>query len=133
MALHSVSIRPAAMAEINITPLIDVLLAIVVVLIVTAPLLTRQITLPLAGASGPPVAVEPVRLRIDAAGTLRWNDAPLPTGLLAEQLRVLAARDPQPALRIVVDRTAAYDVFATVLAAANRAGVHAIAVEDPAH
>jgi len=116
-------------AEINVTPLIDVMLALVVVFMIAAPLLTKRLTLPLAGSESPAAIVEPMRLGIGADGALAWNDRALPPALLKEQLRVLARSEPQPELRIEVARAAPYQAFAAILADAKAANIAKIGVQ----
>lgn len=119
-------------AEINVTPLIDVMLALVVVFMIAAPLLAKRFTLPLGGAHDPAPVAETVHLGIGADGTLSWNDHALLPALLREQLRVLAQRNPQPELRIEVAHEAAYQSFAAVLADAKAADIEKIGVLDDA-
>ena len=119
-------------AEINVTPLIDVMLALVVVFMIAAPLLVKRFTLPLGGTHDPAPVAETVHLGIGADGTLSWNDHALLPALLREQLRVIAARNPQPELRIEVAREAPYQSFAAVLADAKAANVEKIGVLDDA-
>ncbi len=119
-------------AQINITPLVDVMLVLLVIFMVAAPVLSRPIPLQLPQAG--PVDVEPtprpepVLLRIDAAGGLTWNGAAtslqaLPALFAAE---VRKASDPPPMLQIDADGNSDYDTFAKVLAEANGAGLHEI-------
>ncbi|MGH8173626.1 MAG: ExbD/TolR family protein [Rhodanobacteraceae bacterium] len=131
MTIHSDRSAVATMqAEINVTPLIDVMLALVVVFMIATPLLMKRISLPLAGSNAPAAVNDPVRLAISANGALTWNDLALPPAMLREQLRVLARSDPQPELRIAVERTAAYQTFASVLADAKAADVAKISVQQ---
>ena len=127
------SYAAAMQAEINVTPLIDVMLALVVVFMIATPLLMKRLVLPLAGSSAQaePI-VEPAHLGIAANGALTWNGLALPPALLREQLRVLARSEPQPELRIEVERAAAYQTFASVLADAKAANVARISVEGAA-
>jgi biopolymer transport protein ExbD len=117
-------------ADINMTPLIDVMLALVVVFMIAAPLVLKRFTLPIG--DGPPAntATEPARLHIGGDGALSWNDQAIPTALLREQLRLLSQRSPQPALRIEAAPSASYDAFANVLADAKLARIEHIAVID---
>lgn len=117
-------------AKINMTPLIDVMLALVVVFMIAAPLVLKRFALPIGEGSSAPATSEPVLLRIGADGALRWNDRPIPTGMLREQLRILTQRTPQPPLRIEAASSASYDAFANVLADAKLAHVEHIAVID---
>jgi len=131
MSIHADRSYVANMqAEINVTPLIDVMLALVVVFMIAAPLVMKRLTLPIAGGDGLAPAVEAVRLGIASDGAISWNDQALPAAMLREQLRVVARRDPQPPLRIEVARSAAYQTFASVLADAKDANVERIAVVD---
>jgi biopolymer transport protein ExbD len=132
MTIHSDRSYVATMqAEINVTPLIDVMLALVVVFMIATPLLVKRLTLPLAGSSTQDMpVVEPARIVIAANGALTWNGLALPPALLREQLRVLARSEPQPELRIEVERTAAYQTFASVLADAKAANVARISVQE---
>ena len=129
MTIHASASHAANMhAEINVTPLIDVMLALVVVFMIAAPLLSKRLSLPLASSDAPAATVESVRLAIAPDGALSWNDRALPSALLREQLRVLALSEPQPELRIEIAPAAAYQAFATVLADAKAAHIEKIGV-----
>jgi biopolymer transport protein ExbD len=117
-------------ATINVTPLIDVMLALVVVFMIAAPILVKRLTLPLASSRGAEAVAETVHLGIGADGALTWNDQVLLPQLLREQLRVLARKEPQPELRIEVAPSASYQTFASVLADAKLAEVERISVLD---
>jgi biopolymer transport protein ExbD len=116
------------MAEINVTPLVDVMLVLLVIFIITAPLLARALKVDLPQADAPPAAVQPqtIQLTIDAAGSLRWNGAPVDGAALAERLAQAAKAMPQPELHLGADRAARYEHVATVLAAAQKAGLKQI-------
>jgi biopolymer transport protein ExbD len=124
------------MAEINVTPLVDVMLVLLVIFIITAPLLARALKLDLPQAEAPPAVVQPqtIQLTIDAAGSLRWNNAPMDGGELAERLAAAAREMPQPELHLGADKAARYEHVAAVLAAAQKAGMKQIAfvTEPPA-
>ncbi|MFM1991719.1 MAG: hypothetical protein RJA99_4676 [Pseudomonadota bacterium] len=123
------------MAEINTTPLVDVMLVLLVIFIITAPLLTHAIKLDLPGAPAPVSAEKPetVTLSIDAKEALFWNDTPLAdTAALRERLVEAAKRMPQPELHLRADREVRYQRIAEVMAAAQQAGVTKIGfVTDP--
>ncbi len=119
-------------ARINITPLVDVLLVLLVIFMMTAPVLSRPITLTLPQASPPdaerPLPPEPVLLRIDAAGGLAWNGQAtsleaLPA-LFAEQVQ--HAGEQRPLLQIDADGDSDYQAVAGVLAVARGAGLQDI-------
>ena len=120
----------APQASINVTPLIDVMLALVVVFMIAAPILVKRLTLPLAGGHENVAVAEDVRLGIGADGALTWNDQALLPQMLREQLRILALKQPQPALRIEVAPSARYQSFASVLADAKLASIERISVLD---
>jgi biopolymer transport protein ExbD len=113
------------MAEINVTPLVDVMLVLLVIFIITAPLLARALKVDLPQADAPPAAVQAhtIQLTIDAGGALRWNNEPLAASDLAARLASAAQQSPQPELLLGADRAARYEHVAAVLAAAQKAGL----------
>jgi biopolymer transport protein ExbD len=123
------------MAEINTTPLVDVMLVLLVIFIITAPLLTHAIRLDLPSAQAPVSAETPetVTVSIDAKEALFWNDAPLAdVQALRERLTGIAQRTPQPELHLRADQQVRYQRIAEVMAAAQQAGVTKIGfVTDP--
>jgi len=123
------------MAEINTTPLVDVMLVLLVVFIITAPLLTHAIRLDLPSAKAPTANERPVTVTvsIDADGRLFWNDAPVADAdALRERLAEAATADPQPELHLRADRQVRYQTLAEVMSAAQEAGIGRIGfVTDP--
>ena len=115
----------APMAEINTTPLVDVMLVLLVVFIVTAPLLTHSVAVALPRASAEQHADRPdaIRLTLDTTGQLFWNDAPLALDALPERLRASVAVTPDVSVQLRADRDTRYDTVAQVMAAARSAGV----------
>lgn len=120
------------LAEINVTPLVDVMLVLLIIFLVTAPLVTRPITLDLPQRTSTPTPPRepppPIQLRLDASGQLFWNASPLPLAELQPRLREAmaeAAGNP-PELRIDANPDAQYEVMAKVLAAAKNANVEKI-------
>jgi biopolymer transport protein ExbD len=115
------------MVEINTTPLIDVMLVLLIIFLVTAPLLTQSIRVDLPQATAQANeddTSEPVRLALDAAGVLYWNDEPFAEAeRLEERLRLAVAADPLLEIRFSADRETRYQRVAEILAAAKRAGV----------
>jgi biopolymer transport protein ExbD len=130
---HSKPMQP--MADINTTPLVDVMLVLLVIFIITAPLLTHAIRLDLPSAQAPVAADKPetITLSIDAEGRLFWNDAPLAdTAALGERLAKAAVRQPQPELHLRADQQVRYQRLAEVMSAAQQAGIARIGfVTDP--
>ena len=116
------------MSEINVTPLVDVMLVLLVVFIVTAPLFTHSIKvdLPQARAQVNQKKPETVTLAIDGQGRLFWNNQPLDHAALSRQLAQAAQQQPQPALHVRADRDTRYQLIAEVMAEANRARLERI-------
>ncbi len=123
------------MAEINTTPLVDVMLVLLVIFIITAPLLTHSIKLDLPNAQAPatPEKPETVTLSIDGRGNVFWNDEPVADmTLLGQRLATAAAAKPQPELHLRADRETRYQRIAEVMASAQQAGIGKIGfVTDP--
>ena len=116
------------MAEINMIPLIDVMLVLLIIFIVTAPLLTHSIRIDLPKASAQVNLEKPetVTLSIDAVGGLYWNDTLITDAQLAINLADAARRKVQPELHLRAERTTQYQKLAEVMAAAQNAGVNRI-------
>ena len=114
------------MAEINVTPLVDVMLVLLIIFMITAPLMSHkiQINLPQANPNtidtNPP---EPIDLAVKENGDLYMNDEPVTSAILEAQLRVAAQKNPQPELQIRAEKTTQYQKVAEVMAAAKRAGM----------
>ncbi|RZI43806.1 biopolymer transporter ExbD [Herbaspirillum sp. HC18] len=122
---------PEVMADINTTPLIDVMLVLLIMLIITIPIQLHSVDLNLpAGASQPPSAPpEVVRVDIDAGGIVRWNGEALAgDGALEAKLSAAAVQAVQPELHIRPDRQVEYKVVARVMAAVQRLGLTKIGV-----
>ena len=115
----------APMAEINTTPLVDVMLVLLVIFIITAPLLTHAVKIDLPQASSQPLPEKPevVDIAIDGAGKMYWNDVPMVEGELEHRLQKAAVAEPQPELHIRADKETRYQILAEVMAAAQNAGV----------
>ena len=129
----SMAVGPASgdadvMVEMNTTPLIDVMLVLLVMLIVTIPIQTHavKLDLPQANQSTPPSDVKPVvvDLEIDFDGTAIWNGSPVASrAQLDKYLEDTANQVPQPEVHLRPNRLAKYDVVARTLADAQRLGV----------
>ena len=115
----------APVAEINMVPLIDVMLVLLVIFIITAPLLTHAVKLDLPKASSavnqaPPQKIE---FAIDAAGQLFWNGEPVSREDAAARFAAEGAKDPQPEVHLRADQAVAYRFVAETLADASKAGL----------
>ncbi len=111
-------------AEINITPLVDVMLVLLIIFLVAAPVVVRQIELPLAATPPKPdVELAQLALRIDAAGSLQLDGSPMSLSALDRILQVEALREQAPVLQIEVAPEAAYAHMTEVLALARSHGL----------
>ncbi len=124
----------APMAEINMIPLIDVMLVLLVIFIITAPLLTHavKIDLPKAASQANLTRPEHIALSIDAGGQLFWNGERIARSDLDARMKAAAKTEPQPELHLRADKTTQYQALTEVMAAAGRAGLTRIGfVSDP--
>ncbi|MDQ9170040.1 biopolymer transporter ExbD [Oxalobacteraceae bacterium R-40] len=126
--------QQAPMADINVTPMVDVMLVLLVIFIITAPLFTHAIKLDLPSAQSTPVQEKPetISLSINGEGMLFWNDAAITQSDLTAKLADAAAKKPQPELQLRADKSTRYEVIAQVMAAAQTNGLTKIGfVTDP--
>jgi len=124
----------APMAEINMIPLIDVMLVLLVIFIITAPLLTHAVRLDLPKAASHPNLTKPdnVQVAIEADGRVFWNGEPLEAPAWRERMAAAAMRQPQPELHIHADGAVAYRRVAEVMSDAAKAGLTRLGfVTDP--
>ena len=113
----------APMMEMNTTPLIDVMLVLIIMLIVTLPVMTHAVKLdmPRPDTTPPPVPPEMITITIDYDGTILWNDTPVPNiRTLDGYFKQEADLEPQAEIHLRPDRRSKYDVVANVLASAQR-------------
>ena len=113
------------LSEINMIPLIDVMLVLLVIFMITAPLLNHSIQINLPKASSSPVTQEPaiIDLAVDAHGQMFWNEEPIDSLSLESRFSVQAKLDPQPELRIRADLNTRYEVLAQIMGSAKKAGL----------
>ncbi|HVE08326.1 MAG TPA: biopolymer transporter ExbD [Paraburkholderia sp.] len=125
----------APMADINMTPLIDVMLVLLVIFIITAPLFTHAIRLDLPRVTAPEARETPqtVTLSIDAAGKLYWNDKSITLDEMNTRFAEAGKQKDQPEIHLRAERSTRYEVIAQVMGAAQQAGLEKIGfVTDPA-
>ena len=124
------------LSEINMIPLIDVMLVLLIVFIITVPVMKHAVNIDLPRASNEKERAKPetVRLSVDADGSYFWNEQKLASdNELQGHLAAAAAQDPQPDLHIRGDRAVRYERVAQAMAAAQQAGVKKIGfVTEPA-
>ena len=116
------------MMEMNTTPLIDVMLVLLTLLIITLPIQTHAVKLdmPAPNPNPPTVIPETVELVVDFDGTVLWNGTPVDRGTMQAYMRDAALKTPQPEIHVSPNRLAKYDAVARVLADAQRLGATSI-------
>ena len=116
------------MNEINMTPLVDVMLVLLIIFIITVPVMKHAVNIDLPRASNEALNAKPeaVRLSVDATGSYFINDAPIADETLASRLREAAAQNPQPELHIRGDKSVRYERVAQAMAAAQQSGLRKI-------
>ena len=131
MAFSSNSSGGGPMADINVTPLVDVMLVLLIIFMITAPLMTHKIKVELPQANLdkrdeklPPSP--PITVTVTEDGKLYWNDAPVTRDLLESQLAVEAQKTPQPAVNIRGDETTKYRTISEVVNVAQAQGIRKV-------
>jgi biopolymer transport protein ExbD len=122
------------LAQINMVPLIDVMLVLLIIFMVTAPLLTHavKVDLPKASSTANLTRADNVQLAIDANSQVFWNGETVSGEEFARRLKSAAALQPQPELHIRAERTTPYEKVAQVMSEAARQGLVRIGfVTDP--
>ncbi|ASF47412.1 ExbD/TolR family protein [Methylovulum psychrotolerans] len=113
------------LSEINVTPLVDVMLVLLVVFIVTAPLLTQvvRVKLPKTEQTEPTPDQHVAVLSINAEGMPMLDDKAVPLVGLEAELKALQAKDPEISLQLQADKAAVFEAVAKVMASAQRSGI----------
>jgi len=113
------------MSEINMVPLIDVMLVLLVIFIITAPMLSHSIKINVPQVRAEPVEQEPViiDLAVNDLGQIFWNEQPVEQEELTERFRQESKKDPQPQLRIRADVDTRYEILAQVMGSARAGGM----------
>ena len=116
------------MNEINMTPLVDVMLVLLIVFIITVPVMKHSVNVDLPSATSTPQDPKPdtIRLSVNAQGDYFWNEQRVGDQDLLPRLEAEARRDPQPELHLRGDKEARYERVAQALAAAQRSGLRRI-------
>ena len=116
------------MSEINVTPLVDVMLVLLVIFIITAPLLASSIRLelPRSEAAQPGEAPKFVTVALDAGGKIFFNDQPVTPGQLGERLAQAAGASPETEVQLRADQAVPYGRVVEVMGAAQKAGLNRI-------
>jgi len=127
--------NPGPMADINVTPMVDVMLVLLVIFILSAPMFTGAVKLELPKAQTPAAPAPPaatVTVAIDGKGQVYWNNEALAADALDARLAAAARQEPQPELQLRADKDTRYEVVAQVMAAAQTNGLTKLGfVTDP--
>ncbi|MGY0799756.1 ExbD/TolR family protein [Lysobacter sp. A286] len=126
------------MAEINVTPLVDVMLVLLIIFMITAPLMAHkvQVKLPevvIDDTKKEAPEVQPITIAIEADGSVFWNDEPVTPSLMESRLSVEAQKTPQPQINVRGDKTTKYSIIKDVVNVAQSQGMRKvgfIAVRD---
>jgi biopolymer transport protein ExbD len=126
------------MAVINVTPLVDVMLVLLIIFMITAPLMSHKIQVALPEANldrkeDMAPEVPPITIAIEADGSVFWNDEPVTEALMESRLSVEAQKTPQPQINIRGDKTTKYRTVKDVVQIAQSQGMRKvgfIAIKD---
>jgi biopolymer transport protein ExbD len=122
------------MSEINMTPMVDVMLVLLIIFIITLPVMQQavKIELPKANSVRNEVKPESVQLTIDGKGQIFWNSTAIDLKTFDGYAEKAAQKDPQPEINLRADKSVKYEYVAQVLAASRRAGLTKLGfVTDP--
>ena len=130
MAFKPQSEEESAMSDINVTPLVDVMLVLVIILLVTAPLLTQSVhvKLPKTVETSADINAQPVQIGIDAQGAITINKNPVADlAGLESALKAELVKNPEIGVHIYADQAVVYAKVAEVMAAVQHAGITKLA------
>lgn len=122
------------MSEINMTPLVDVMLVLLIIFIVTVPVMKHSLEIDLPKVSTAPQLDKPdvVKLSVDARGAYRINNVAVSDGVLKKELEDMATHHPQPVVHIYGDKQVVYERVINLMGVANKAGIEKVGfVTDP--
>ncbi len=113
------------MSEINMTPLVDVMLVLLIIFIITVPVLTHSVKLDLPRADNTLNEIKPdtINLAVTEGGVIHWNETVITMEDLEQRLQAMAVQEPQPEIHLRGARTVAYEHVVQVMAAVQRAGI----------
>jgi len=117
------------MADINVTPLVDVMLVLLIIFMITAPLMTHKVVVKLPQATlaeKPKLTTPPVTLAVKADGSKYWNDEAVTPAQLEQKVAVIVQGDPQPQVNIRADATTKYGTINDAVQALRRQGVRKV-------
>ena len=119
------------MADINVTPLVDVMLVLLIIFMITAPLMSHKVKVELPQANlrdieAKPMVVQPITITVTEQGNLYWNDQPTTKDQIESKLSVEAQKTPQPSINVRGDRTTKYRVVQEIVQIAQSQGMRKV-------
>ena len=117
------------MADINVTPLVDVMLVLLIIFMITAPLMTHKVQVKLPEATlkeKVELKTPPVTLTVKANGELFWNDEPVTKDRLEQYLAIVVQKDPQPQVDVRADKNTKYGIIDDAVQTVRRAGMRKV-------
>jgi biopolymer transport protein ExbD len=118
-----------AISEINVTPLVDVMLVLLIIFLITIPVITQSVKVELPKAANIPTATKPenINIAVDSQGSVYWNTMLVPSqDALLERIKAVAVLDPQPEIHVRGDRGTAYEHIGRVIVLSQRGGIQKI-------
>jgi biopolymer transport protein ExbD len=118
-----------AISEINVTPLVDVMLVLLIIFLITIPVITQSVKVDLPKAANIPTQTRPenINIAVDTEGNVYWNTMLVPTQeALLERIKSIAVLDPQPEIHLRGDRGTSYEHIGRVIVLAQRGGIQKV-------
>jgi len=131
MAFSSDSGGGRPMAEINVTPLVDVMLVLLIIFMITAPLMSHKVKVELPEANldkreETQIQVTPITIAVEDSGALYWNDEPVTKSVIESRFSVEAQKTPQPQVNVRGDKTAKYKLVQEIVQIAQSQGMRKV-------
>jgi biopolymer transport protein ExbD len=129
MSIMSGDDEDKAISEINVTPLVDVMLVLLIIFLITIPVITQSVKVDLPKAANIPTQTKPenINIAVDDQGNVFWNTALIPSqDALLERIKQVAVMDPQPEIHLRGDRATAYEHIGRVMVACQRGGIQKV-------
>jgi biopolymer transport protein ExbD len=118
-----------SISEINVTPLVDVMLVLLIIFLITIPVITQSVKVDLPKAANIPTQTKPenINIAVDPEGNVFWNTALVPSQeALLERIKQIAVLDPQPEIHVRGDRATAYEHIGRVIVICQRGGIQKV-------
>jgi len=122
-------VEDKSISEINVTPLVDVMLVLLIIFLITIPVITQSVKVDLPKAANIPTQTKPenINIAVDGEGNVFWNTLLVPTSdALLERIKQVAVMDPQPEIHLRGDRATAYEHIGRVMVACQRGGIQKV-------